>query len=89
VLSAVQNALPPLECATMVLDGEYLCLIDFDRELSDLEDWRERLVALGIDCQAISTEQTATGTTIIRIQAQHCLEWLRTLAEIDLSAVVH
>jgi hypothetical protein len=67
----------------MVLDGEYLCLIDFDRELSDLGDWRERLVALGIDCRAISTEQTATGRTIIKIRAQHYIEWLRALTEAD------
>ena len=74
----------------MVFEGEYLCLFDFDRELSDLGVWRERLVALGVDCQAISAEQTANGTTVIKIQAPYGLEWLRTLAKMDVvSAAVH
>jgi hypothetical protein len=73
--------------ASLVLEGEYLCLFDFDRKFSDLGALRERLFALGVDRQAFSTEQTATGATIIKIHAQYWLEWLRTLD--DMTVLVH
>lgn len=74
----------------MILDGEYLCLIDFDKKYSDLGVVRESLLALGIDRQAFSAERTATGATVIKIHAQYWMEWLRTLAEIDdMTASVH
>jgi hypothetical protein len=73
----------------MVFEGDCICLIDFDRELSDLGVWRERLVALGFDCKAISAEQTVNGTTVIKIQAPHSLERLRLLAEPDAMSAVH
>jgi hypothetical protein len=74
----------------MFFEGEHLCVIDFDSELPDLNVCRERLIALGIDGHSFSAEQTATGTTIVKIQAQHCLEWLRSIAAIDVAgASIH
>ena len=67
----------------MVQEGAYLCLVDFDSEWSDLDEWRERFAELGIDDRAFSAEQTAGGTTVIRIRAQHGLQWLRAMAEFD------
>lgn len=73
----------------MVIEDEYLCLIDFKQESFDLDILRERLVALGLDREAFSIEQTDTGT-VVKVQAAYGLEWLRALSELgDVTAVVH
>ena len=73
----------------MAFEAEYLSLIDFDRELSDLGDWQDLLLALGFDAEGFSADFTATGTPILKIQSPHCLERLRTLAEIAMRGTIH
>lgn len=67
----------------MAIEEQYLCLMDFNRELSDLDVLRERLVSLGLDCDAFSIERSATGTVMVKVRASYGVEWLRILSEIE------
>lgn len=65
------------------LSTEYVCVVNFDRHLPDLDAWQSKLLEFGLHREAFTLAESPSGNTVVKFWEPDRPEALRILAKLD------